>query len=69
MAQQIFVSSSNFSAPVMTLDSGDTQKQGEADVVAPHNMALTNIFATFYEMSRLHEQFFVCDNFCFLHKS
>ena len=27
MAQEIFVSSSNFSAPVMTLDSRETQKQ------------------------------------------
>jgi len=30
MAQQIFVNSSKFSAPVMTLDSRDMQKQGGA---------------------------------------
>ena len=30
MAQQIFLSSSKFSAPVMTLDSRDTQKHGRA---------------------------------------
>ena len=44
MAQQIFVSSSKLSAPVMTSDSRDTQKQG-------------GMFATFSVTSRLHEQF------------
>ena len=35
MAQQIFVSSSKCSAPVMTWDSSDTQKQGEAEYSFP----------------------------------
>jgi len=39
---------SKFSAPEVTLDSRDTQKQGEAAYSLSQNMALTNIFATFY---------------------
>ena len=49
MAQQIFVSSSKLSAPVMTSGNRDTKKQ-------------CGMFATFCVTSR-HE-FFVCRNFC-----
>ena len=54
MAQQIFVSSSKFSAPVMTLDSSDTQKQGEAAYSRPKNLALTNKLTPVFHVSVFH---------------
>lgn len=44
MKEQIlaFVSSSKFSAPVMTLDSTGMQKQGLQCIVVPKNMTLAN---------------------------
>ena len=63
MVQQLFLSSSKFSASGMTLDSRNTQKQGGAAQSTPKIFMLTNIFATFYVKSRLLGQFFECDNF------
>ena len=59
MAWQIFVNCLKFRVPVMTLGSSDTHRQGNPT----KNMVLASIFATFCVTSRLHEQFFVCDNF------
>ena len=56
MAQEIFVNNSKLSAPEMTSDSRETQRQGGAASSFPKNMTLTNIFATFYATSSLLEQ-------------
>jgi len=47
MAQEIFVSSSKLSAPVMTSDSRDTQKQGGAAEPPLKNMTLTRYLPHF----------------------
>ena len=65
-ALKIFVSSTKFSASVMTLDSRDTQKQDGAAKSTPKILEpAPNIFATFYVTSRLHEQIFVFRNFLY----
>ena len=72
MTRYIFVNNLKFIEPVMSLDSRDKQKQGRAALSpppAPENMALMNIFTTFFVTSRLHEQFGVCENFSFVTKN
>ena len=71
MTQQIFVNSSKFSAPVMTLDRSDQPKQGGGSLVAHENkMALTNRICRhiLFDRLSLQEQFFVCDKSYLPHK-
>ncbi len=64
MAQQLFISSSKFSAPVMTLDSKAKMCR---NAYAIRNAVA--IFATFYLTRSLQERCFVCDKFYLSHKS
>lgn len=54
MAQQIFVTSSEFSAPVITLDIRDAQKQAtrRATYIV---LVRTGIFGSFYVTNCLHK--------------
>lgn len=53
----------------MTLDSKDTQKQGEEAQLPLKNMTFSSIFAEFYVTGRLQEQFFARQNLYLGNKS
>ena len=62
--QQIIADNSQLSGPTMPLDSRDKAETRRGCLVVPQRQE----FATFYVASRLHVQFFVCDNFYLSHK-
>ena len=69
IAQQIIVENSQLSGSAMALDSRNKASQGEVAWSFLNALTERHEFATFYLMSRLHEQFFVVDNFYLSHKS